>query len=357
MKKFVSIALALLLVVMLFAACGGNGGEEASKAPAASAGESSTAPEESKATEGGGNGKADSDIRVDVILQTYTGSFWSDVMRGIEKAEAELKEKGVTVEFNGPEDSSNYELQIQLIETAITNDTDCIAIAPAEAQVVGNAVDQKCVPANVPVVLFDCSSTSTNTVSLVASDNYKLGTFAGNALAEGMGQQGKYIVSGWSEAVRTNGMRSWGAIDVIKAKYPTMECYKSFFTEGVTDADVTFVKDTLSANKDIKGVIATSESQTVNATSVIKELGKTDTVTFVGIDITPVSLDWLENGMAYAMVTQNPFNMGYLGTMTAYQVAKGEEVPADIDSGSAVVKKDNQDDPEVKAILEELKLV
>lgn len=135
------------------------------------------------------------------------------------------------------------------------------------------------------------------------------------------------------------------------------QLFKSFFTEGVLDADISFIKDSLNAHPDIKGVIATSEGQTVNATSVIKEVGKVDTVTFVGIDITAVSLDWLDNGMAYAIVTQNPFNMGYLATMTACQVAKGETVEKVIDSGSAVVKKDNQDDPEVKEILIALNLV
>ncbi|MEY8383326.1 hypothetical protein AALG83_09195, partial [Christensenellaceae bacterium 44-20] len=74
MKKTISIVLALLLVAMLFVSCS-KGGEEPDNSPVVDPGDASTEPS--------GDGEVS---EVAVILQTYNGSFWSDVMRGVDKA-------------------------------------------------------------------------------------------------------------------------------------------------------------------------------------------------------------------------------------------------------------------------------
>ena len=164
MKKTVSIVFALLLVAMLFVSCsGGNDG---------SADEGTAAPGESAA---GDNGE------IAVILQTYNGSFWSDVMRGIDTATEELKDEGITVNFNGPDDSTNLQAQIELIEAAVARDVIALAVAPADAAAVGNVMP-RCEEKNIPVVTFDVNAESDWPVCLVSSDNYKLGQLAGQAL-------------------------------------------------------------------------------------------------------------------------------------------------------------------------------
>ena len=93
MKRTISIVFALLLVAMLFVSCA-KGGDEKPDASASAPGESA----------------ADGEVReIAVILQSYNGSFWSDVMRGIEKATEELAAEGVNVSFNGPDDPTNLQ--------------------------------------------------------------------------------------------------------------------------------------------------------------------------------------------------------------------------------------------------------
>ena len=122
MKKTISIVFALLLVAMLFVSCS-SGGDSESEAPSTIVG-----PGESSAT--GGDGEVS---EVAVILQTYNGSFWSDVMRGVDKAIDELAEVGVKCTFNGPDDSTNLQAQIEMIEAAVARDVDALAVAPALA--------------------------------------------------------------------------------------------------------------------------------------------------------------------------------------------------------------------------------
>ena len=78
----------------------------------------------------------------------------------------------------------------------------------------------------------------------------------------------------------------------------------------------------------------------------------------VAIDITPVSLEYVKDGTVAAVITQNPYNMGYTGTMTAYEAALGNEVPEFIDSGSAIVTNETiESDENTRAILEQLNLL
>ena len=347
MKKTISIVFALLLVAMLFVSCSSGGGEEKPESPSSIVGPGETS---------GGNDEKEVG-EVAVILQTYTGSFWSDVMRGVDKAIDELAEKGVKASFNGPDDSTNLQAQIEMIEAAVARDVDAIAVAPQDSAAVGGAMGI-CQEKNIPVVLFDCSADSDWPVCLVSSDNYKLGLLAGEALGKAMDGKGLWAMINWNDGVITNGQRSWGARDYIEENYPDMECYQLFFTYSVVDADLTFARDTLTAKKDFGGFITGCESQLAPTLSATQEAGRVGDVKIVAIDITPVSIEYIKDGSVAAVVTQNPFNMGYTGTMTAYKAALGEEVPEFIDSGSAIVDKETMESDETtRAILKDLLLL
>ena len=347
MKKTISIVFALLLVAMLFVSCA-KGGEEKTEGPSSIVG-----PGETSGTEDG-----DKEVgEIAVVLQTYNGSFWSDVMRGVDKAIDELAEKGVKCTFNGPDDSTNLQAQIEMIEAAVARDVDALAVAPADSAAVGGAMGI-CQEKDIPVVLFDCSADSDWPVCLVSSDNYKLGLLAGEALGKAMGGKGLWAAVNWSDAVITNGQRSFGCEDYIKEHYPDMECYQLFFTYNMPDAAITFTRDTLTARKDIGGFMVGTEGDLANVLSAVQESGRVGDVKLVAIDITPVSLEYIKDGTLAAVVTQNPFNMGYTGTMTAYKAALGEEVPEFIDSGSAIVDNETmENNEETRAILKELNLL
>lgn len=341
MKRVVSMVLALLLAAMLLASCaGGNGGaDEATAEP----GESSVPV--------GENGE------IAVVLRSVQGSFWADAIRGIEQAIVELAELGVLASWNAPTESTNLPQQIAIIEDAITRDVMAIALSPGDAVSVQGVLEQ-CEEKNIPVVTFDVDAESDWPVCLVSSNNYKLGQLAGEALGEAMGGKGLYAILNWNDGIPANGERSWGARDYIQENYPEMELYQMHFTYGVADADLTFARDTLTAVSDIGGFIGGTEGQTTNIISAVQEAGKIEEIAIVGIDITQVSLEYVKDGTLAAVISQNPYNMGYSAVMTAYKAGIGEEVPEFIDSGCAIVTKETmENDEETRKILEELNLL
>lgn len=346
MKKIISVVFVLLLVAMLFVSCSNGGGDKPDNSPAAD-------PAQSADAQGG-----DKEVgEIAVIMQTLNGSFWSDVKRGVEKAIDELAEKGVKCSVNGPDDGSNLQAQVEMIEAAVAKKVSAIVIAPGDPVSVGSAMSI-CEEKNIPVVLINNSTDSKWPVCLVATDNYKLGELAGEALGKALGGKGLWAMINWNDSVVASAQRSAGAADYIKEHYPDMECYQMFYSYSVPDAELTFVRDTLTARKDFGGFITASEGQLTPTITAVEEAGRVGDIKIVSIDLSPVSLEYIRSGAVAAVSTQNPLHMGYTGTMTGYKVALGEEVPEYIDSGCALVDKDNmENDEEVRKILIDHRLI
>ena len=49
-------------------------------------------------------------------------------MRGIDTATEELKDEGITVNFNGPDDATNLQAQIEMIEAAVARDVIALSL-------------------------------------------------------------------------------------------------------------------------------------------------------------------------------------------------------------------------------------
>jgi ribose transport system substrate-binding protein len=79
----------------------------------------------------------------------------------------------------------------------------------------------------------------------------------------------------------------------------------------------------------------------------LQENNLTGKVTFVGFDATGPEVDALKAGQIKALVSQNPFRMGYLGVQTCVAAIRGQKVDLQIDSGVQLVTPDNVNTPEM----------
>jgi ribose transport system substrate-binding protein len=62
-------------------------------------------------------------------------------------------------------------------------------------------------------------------------------------------------------------------------------------------------------------------------------------------------VSFLEQGAIQALVVQKPFNMGYLSLETLAAAIRGESVEVRIDTGIAVVQRDNMYDEEIQRLI------
>jgi ribose transport system substrate-binding protein len=75
-------------------------------------------------------------------------------------------------------------------------------------------------------------------------------------------------------------------------------------------------------------------------------------VKFVGFDTSPSLVDALKNGQVQALVAQNPRKMGYLAVKTMVDHLDGKPVEKYVDTGCALVTKENLDTPDIKILLQ-----
>jgi simple sugar transport system substrate-binding protein len=133
MRKRTFWALAMVLTA-LTAACGtaaDNGGDDANQSN-----------DNVEVTQG-------SDLTIAVITHGDGGSFWSVAKKGAEDA---AKDLGVTLKYS--ESNNDAQAQAQMIEAAVTEKVDGLAVSAPDAQAISSAV-KKAVDAGIPVVTLN----------------------------------------------------------------------------------------------------------------------------------------------------------------------------------------------------------
>ena len=97
--------------------------------------------------------------------------------------------------------------------------------------------------------------------------------------------------------------------------------------------------------------ITNNETTTIALATVLQEKGLGGKITHVGFDATNQTVGYLADGTTVAIVTQVPFNMGYMAVEKAIAAYNGEELDPVYDTGVALVTPDNINTDEIQAIV------
>ena len=98
----------------------------------------------------------------------------------------------------------------------------------------------------------------------------------------------------------------------------------------------------LTANPDVTAIYGACGPPIIGALESIENAGRTpDSIVVVGFDASPDEVAAIAAGTQDASVAQFPAKMGELGVDTVYKAVKGETVEANVDTGTAMVTKDN----------------
>jgi simple sugar transport system substrate-binding protein len=237
---------------------------------------------------------------------------------------------------------NDHEGQIAIIESMVAQGVDGIAVTPTGPQV-QPALDAA-VEAGVKIVLIDNDLPEwTGKTAVVATDNHAGGVLAGQWLAQNL-QAGDTI--GILEGVagvpaldaRVEGMmEGLGGLAVTVVNQLPTDCDQ---VKGVDAAETI-----LTANPDVKAIYGACGPPIIGALESIANAGRSpDSIIVVGFDASPDELAAIEAGTEDATVAQFPAKMGELGIETVWKAVTGQTVEANVDTGTAIVTKDNVQD-------------
>ncbi|NPD14704.1 ABC transporter substrate-binding protein [Xinfangfangia sp. D13-10-4-6] len=294
---------------------------------------------------GAGMAQAQEEIYIPLVSKGFQHQFWQAVKQGADKAGAEF---GVKVTFDGPDNETQVDKQIDMLSAALANKPTAIGIAALDSQAVIPLL-RKAQEAGIPVVAFDSGVESDIPVATATTDNKAASALAADKLGALIGGEGKVAVISHSQTSLTGIDRRDGFVEEIAAKYPNIEIVAVEYGDGDHLKSTEITKAILAANPDIKGFFGTNEGAAIGVVNGVREMKAN--VTIVGFDSGKAQTDAIREGLMAGAVTQNPVGIGYETVKAALAASKGEELPKIIDTGFYWYDATNIDDPTIAAVL------
>jgi ribose transport system substrate-binding protein len=309
------IAAVSVCATLLLAGCGGSSGGSSGAAGTTSA-------------------KAAGSIKIGFITKFPVG-FYDTMVDSVKTWNKDHPD--VKVIFAQGKSGTDDEGEIAAIQSMVSQQVKAIAITPTSPNV--QAELQKAVDKGIKVVLIDNDIPDwSGKSSVVATNNLAGGKLAGTWLKE-------KLPAGAKIAVLQGVLGNPSLDDRVTGMLDTLGNSATVVAKVATDCDQTkglnAAQDILSAHPDIAGIYGACGPPILGALQAIKAKGKEGKLIVVGFDASPDEVTAITAGAESGSVAQFPAKMGSVGVQTALDAAQGKTVPANVDTGTEMVTKDN----------------
>lgn len=293
---------------------------------------------------------------ITVIIKGMGNAYWSILQAGAEKAGQDLN---CNVTVQGIPNEVDIEVQLGLLQNAVSAKADAIVIAVADSKAEASAVSEA-FQSGIPIVMIDTKAATEDYNVALLTNNVEAGRLAAAQLIEKL----KNKVAEDEPAEIAMQIGSAGSQTIILR----MEGFEAYWKENapeswvllsddvkVNDGDISkaiqFGHDFLTAYPNLKGFFSPNNGSTVGFATALKEANRTD-ITMVGFDFSPEMQEIVrDENFNVATMLQRQYLMGYDGVRLALELANGGEVAEkDIDTGVLAVDFANVDSDEVKAV-------
>ena len=367
-KRVLAVLLGGCMVAGLLAGCGGSSSSSSSDSPSDSA------------KSDGDSGKG---YHFEVVVKSFQASYWQAAVQGIEQAQEEL---GVTTNTTGPNAESDIADQVNMLNNAINQNPDGIALAACDQNSVLEAL-QSAKDKGIPVVCFDSGvpdAPEGSVYATVVTDNGGAGAIAADKIYEAVKDKiakadGQVRVGEVNQDATSANITERGMGFVNRFIELAKEDGKTCAVVG-NDYYVNLVKDNGDAKKaDIIIEVAVPAQTTVElcATEASNIMNKNDTIAMFGSN--QVSAEGLltanqnlnvlgsdvekniiaagfdagstikaavKDGTLIGAVTQSPLMQGKISIETLYDICEGKEVK-DVQTDGYWYDSTNMDDADI----------
>jgi ribose transport system substrate-binding protein len=291
-------------------------------------------------------GLAEDRLTIPMVSKGFQHQFWQAVKLGADRA---AEEYGAEVTFEGPDNETMVDRQIDMLAAALARNPDAIAFAALDSQAAIPLLRQA-EDAGIPVIAFDSGVDSDIPVTTATTDNVAAAALAADKMAELLGGSGRVAVVAHDQTSRTGIDRRDGFVDRIAEEYPDIEIVTIQYGAGDHLQSTELTKSILTGNPDLDGIFATNEGSAVGVVNGVREMGAEGLV-IIGYDSGAQQKQAIRDGLMAGAITQNPIGIGYESVRAAVAAIKGEEVPEIIDTGFFWYDADTIDDEEIAAVL------
>ncbi|MCL4853059.1 MAG: substrate-binding domain-containing protein [Bryobacteraceae bacterium] len=280
---------------------------------------------------------------IGVVPKGRAHLFWQSVHAGAVKA---AREAEVEVTWNGPPTETDYNVQLQIVDSMINRRVDAIVLAPIDRKVLVSVVERASAQ-GIPVVIFDSPIDTENFVAQVATNNYAAGEMAAERMGEILKGKGEVVMVAVQPGAASTMDREKGFEDTIQKKFPGIRIIDKRYGMADFAKSLAVTENMLTAHPGLDGLFASNESIAVGAAQALK--GRPGTkVKMVGFDWSPTLLEDVKAGVIDSLVVQDPFRMGYDSVKAALEKLNGGTPGKIQDLPPRLVTRENLNDPDIQ---------
>lgn len=277
--------------------------------------------------------------------------YWQSASAGFSQAGGRL---GVGYAFNGP-DTYDPGAERTTFDAVIEKKPSGILVSVADPAVMKDSID-RAIAAGIPVITIDSDAPASKRLFFIGTNNYQAGLTGGKRLAQELKGKGTVAVftmpsqpnlnerlHGYKDALEaTPGIKLSHIVDIKGDPRIAYDTTTQFLANDKKEHIDAFVCLEALSGKEVAGVL-----------NDYKMKGRT----IIAMDTDPDTLQWIQKGVIAATISQKPYTMAYMGLMMLdnlhHEPLKSLDadwahdsfspVPAFVDTGSALVDKNNVD--------------
>ena len=367
-KRVLAVLLGGCMVAGLLAGCGGS---------------SSSSSSDSSSDSAKSDGDSGKGYHFEVVVKSFQSSYWQAAVQGIEQAQEEL---GVTTNTTGPNAESDIADQVNMLNNAINQNPDGIALAACDQNSVIEAL-QSAKDKGIPVVCFDSGvpdAPEGSVYATVVTDNGGAGAIAADkiyeavkdkiAKADGQVRVGEVNQDATSANITERGMGFVNRfIELAKEDGKTCAVVgNDYYVNLVEDngdaktADI-IIEVAVPAQTTVE-LCATEASNIMNKNDTIAMFGSNQVsaegvltanqnlnvlgsdaeknIIAAGFDAGSTIKAAVKDGTLIGAVTQSPLMQGKISIETLYDICEGKEVK-DVQTDGYWYDATNMDDADI----------
>ena len=303
---------------------------------------------------------AESDtIEIAVIIKATDSDFWQQLLVGA--LNFNFGHDDVNVSTYGPTSEADTQEQAEILDSVVISKPDGIVLAPTLYDNCTAGIEAA-VAAGIPVVICDNMPSTDVFVTEYATDSYAAGAELAKLFlaelekrgVEPKGTIGLISAMAGSDTLlkRENGFREY-----IAANAADITVLGPQYADNDIPTALSAAENIYTANKDtLLGYYASNNCTGDGLAQFMTEHDLGSSLVAVVFDSDEAEINAIRDGYMLATAVQSPYNMGYMGCQTIYDLVKGNTKAEDyekfIDTGATIVTTDNVDDPDMQGVID-----
>jgi ribose transport system substrate-binding protein len=286
------------------------------------------------------------------FLPGVVDPFYQVMQIGVETA---AKDLGVEVVTQVPP-TWGVDVQTPILDSMIARgDLNYIVTAPTDKdQMVGPL--KAALDAGIKIITVDTFLGNGDYVngavkfplSYIGSDNTEGGRIAARGLAKAIGGKGTVYINSTNPNVSSVEGREKGFKEVMTKEFPNIKVLGPDYNLDDPNKATQQTAAVLEREQQLAGVFGTNVFSAQGAGAAVVNAGLGGHVQVVAYDATKLAIELMNKGVVSLVLAQKPFDMGYMAVQFAVADAAGvTSLPRRVETGFAIIDKDNVKDPAI----------